>query len=469
MKKISYSVLSSILLFFTPFIAIAAGEVQLTGEGWKAGVSRAVITPREAVWMAGYASRTQPSAGTLTDLWAKVLALEDSKGKKVILVTTDLLGFPFKMSNRIRNRISSSYGLTRSQIVLSSSHTHGGPVLQDALTDIYPLKEEHKEVIKRYSADLENTISVLVGDAIHSMEPARLYARNGVTRFQVNRRNNQENKVYLQEDLNGPNDYAVPVIKVETTSGLLKAIVFGYACHATTLSNDMFSGDYPGFAQLEIEKWYPGVNAMFFQGAGADQNPIPRRTIPLAEQYGRELAAAVDRVIKEEMTKLDPVLQTAYSEVKLEFEKIPDKEELILQKERLSGYQKQWAETQLHTLKKNGSLMNSYPYPLQIWKLGSQPIMVLGGEVVVEYAIELKKMFGPDIFVMGYANDDMAYIPTETILREGGYEGATSHMVYGLPSPWKTGIQKKILEELGKLALKTGIQIEIEQPLRHPQ
>jgi len=63
------------------------------------------------------------------------------------------------------------------------------------------------------------------------------------------------------------------------------AVAFGYACHATVLSIYQFSGDYPGFAQIEIEKSYPGVTALFFQGAGADQNPLPRRTIPLARQY----------------------------------------------------------------------------------------------------------------------------------------------------------------------------------------
>lgn len=63
--------------------------------------------------------------------------------------------------------------------------------------------------------------------------------------------------------------------------------------------------------------------------------------------------------------------------------------------------------------------------------------MGLGGEVVIEYSIVLKQIFGQDIFVLGYSNDVMAYIPSATILGEGGYEGATSQMVYGLPGTWK--------------------------------
>ena len=84
--------------------------------------------------------------------------------------------------------------------------------------------------------------------------------------------------------------------------------------------------------------------------------------------------------------------------------------------------------------------------------------MALGGELVVEYSIGLKKLFGPDIFVLGYVNDDMAYIPSETILKEGGYEGESSQMVYGMPAKWAPGIEVMIFEEIKKLAMKTGVK-----------
>ena len=77
--------------------------------------------------------------------------------------------------------------------------------------------------------------------------------------------------------------------------------------------------------------------------------------------------------------------------------------------------------------------------------------MSLGGEVVVEYAIGLKKMFGRDIFVMGYCNDVMGYIPSVTILNEGGYEGDSSQRVYGLPSKWSPEIESLIYGEIVKI------------------
>lgn len=458
MKKSALFTIFSSLLIFLFFSVTAASDQQTAKKGWKAGVARGVITPSEPIWMAGYGSRDHPSEGTLVDLWAKVLVIEDAKGKKVILVTTDILGFPKKMSDRIRDQLAVKFGLTRSQIILSSSHTHSGPVLMDALSDIYPLNEQQKEVIKKYSANLEKQIITLAGDAIRSMVPAQIFSQNGVTRFQVNRRNNVEATLSKQTDLNGPNDYAVPVIKVTDASGKIIAVTFGYACHATVLGLYQFSGDYPGFAQIEVEKLHPGVTAMFFQGAGADQNPIPRRTVPLAQQYGRELAAAVDRVLNEEMKKLEPSISTAYAEVNLTFAPPPTKTELLKMEKETKGSEQRWATHQLEILKNNGSLMTSYPYPVQIWKLGEQSIMTLGGELVIQYAIDLKKLFGPDIFVMGYANDEMAYIPSETILKEGGYEGETSQKVYGMPGKWNSDIQVKILKEFEKLAVKAGVQ-----------
>jgi hypothetical protein len=456
-KSVLFSVFSSFLIILL-FNANSALGQQDVSKGWRAGVARAIITPEEPMWMAGYASRDHVSEGTLVDLWAKVLAIEDTKRGKVVLVTTDLLGIPAKMSDRIRNQIAIRYGLTRSQIILSSSHTHTGPVLMDALFDIYPLDEKQTEAIRNYSNNLEKKIVGLTGDAIRSMVPAQLSSQNGVTRFQVNRRNNSETTLSNQTSLIGPNDYSVPVLKVTDASGNLLAVVFGYACHATVLSFYQFSGDYPGFAQIELEKMHPGITAMFFQGAGADQNPLPRRTVPLAQQYGRELAASVDRILNEETKILEPFISTAYSEVNLTFTTQPTIEELTKMEKEKEGYQKKWAASQLETLRKNGSLITSYPYPVEIWKLGDQPFMIMGGEPVVQYAIELKKLFGPEIFVIGYANDEMAYIPSDTILKEGGYEGELSQMVYGMPGKWDSDIQVKILKEFEKLAVKTGVK-----------
>jgi hypothetical protein len=449
------ALVSFLAFFFTG--ALPSLSQENFSPGWKAGIARVVITPEEPMWMAGYGGRDRPAEGTIHDLWAKALVMQDQKGKKVLLLTTDLESFPKYASDRIRNRIGAVYGLTRAQIILNSSHTHSGPVIH-GMYNIYTEDPSELEKIRKYSAQLEDKLIALVGEAIKSLRPALLYARNGVTRFQVNRRNNNEAAISSQNDLNGPNDYAVPVLKVADEKGNLMAVAFGYACHNTTLGGYEWCGDYAGFAQIELEKLNPGVTAMFFQGAGADQNPLPRRTVALARQYGRTLASAVDRVLNEEMQQLSPVVNTVYSEINLELEDPMSKEDLVKMAGKSKGYQKRWAEDLIRNMEKGEPIMSTYPYPVQIWKLGELPVISMGGELVVEYAIEFKKRFGQDIFVIGYSNDVMAYIPSSGILKEGGYEGFSSQIAFGLPAAWKDNIEGVIINEVERLALKAGLR-----------
>lgn len=456
MKYLQLLTIISSFLVFT-FCNTSVDAQTESYKGWKAGVSRVIITPDEPLWMAGYANRDHPSEGKIVDLWAKALALQDSVGKQVVLVTADLVGIPKTLSDHIRDQLKRKFNLSRSQIAINTSHTHTGPVLTNALVDIYPVDSGQQQKIDEYTNKLGEKIVALVDKALHTMQPVKLYANNGVTRFEVNRRNNVESTLSSQSQLNGPNDYAVPVIKVESMKGELIAVAFGYACHNTVLAGYKWSGDYAGFAQLDLEKSHPGATALFLQGSGGDQNPLPRRTIQLAQQYGQDLAAAVDRVLGEDMKQLSPHLTTAYSEVELPLNTPPTKKELLKKEAESSGYEKRWATHLLNKINKGESLRTSYPYPVEAWKLGDQTVIILGGEVVVEYAIELKRIFGQNIFVLGYSNDVMSYIPTAKILQEGGYEGATSQMVYGLPNTWKSNIEAIILQQVLKVAKEAGI------------
>ena len=434
---------------------------------WQAGVARVDITPRDSLWMAGYGARDHPGEGTLHPLWAKALVLQDAEEHRGVIVTTDLLGFPGEMSDRIRVRVEKRHHLARAQIILNSSHTHSGPVLRSALYDIYPLDTTQIRKIEAYSSHLEDQVVALVDSAFSHLQPAVLSAGNGTVRFQVNRRNNESGTLPASTELNGPNDYAVPVLKVVKPGGGLLAVLFGYACHATVLNGYEWSGDYPGFAQIALERDHPGVTALFFQGCGADQNPLPRRTVALAQQYGRELAAAVDRVLAELTeagTPLTADLTTAYREIPLAFTSPPSDERLQAYAERTTGYQHRWAERVLRERGQGREAPVSYPYPVQVWRIGGQPLVALGGEVVVDYAVELKRILGQEIFVMGYSNDVMSYIPSVRVLREGGYEGAESQIVYGLQSTWSADIQNRIISTVLRLADEAGVTLP-ESPL----
>lgn len=157
------------------------------------------------------------------------------------------------------------------------------------------------------------------------------------------------------------------------------------------------------------------------------------------------------------MRGLPARLTTAYSEVNLALAKPPTEAELTTMTKTELAYQKRWADRMLAKLRRGEPFRTSYPYPVQVWQLGDLPLISLGGEVVVDYAIKLKQIFGPETIVVGYANDVMTYIPSTTILREGGYEGDLAHIVYGLPSVWDASIETTILSEVLKLARQAGV------------
>ena len=444
-------------LLYVALIMLFTGFSQAQEEMiWKAGTARIDITPTESMWMGGYASRNHTSEGVLQRLWIKALALEDVTGKRGVMVSMDLINIPKALSDRIKNRIKEKYDLYQDQVLLNVSHTHTGPEIRPVAWDLPP---KEKEKIESFSKILEDNVITLVGNAIESMIPARLYTGNGTTRFQVNRRNNTEKELKSYTQLNGPNDYAVPVIKIVDEKEVIQAILFGYACHPTVMSDYLFSGDYPGFAQTTLEQYYPEATALFFQGAGGDLNPLPRRQAGLAEQYGRTLAAAVDKVLKGKMKPISSSLMMSYSEILLPMKDAPPQEhqlsEIADENSEHPAYLRHRASVLLEKLERGEPLPPDYPYPIQVWSIGDQPVFALGGELLVGYAIELKRIFGDDIFVFGYSNDVMGYIPTVTVLREGGYEGNRSPY---FTNPWEGNIEYLILRECERLASKVGIR-----------
>jgi hypothetical protein len=408
---------------------------------WKAGAAKVKITPEKLMWMSGYGARTAPADGTLIDLWAKALVLEDPEGKRVVVVTMDLVGIPRDLSQAVCADLKKQYGLPRESVMLSVSHTHTGPVVGDNLRSMYDLDEEQQKRVEEYAQALHKNLVAVVGKALDDLAPARLAWGGGHVTFAVNRRNNKEPDVpKLRElgQLNGPVDHDVPVLSVRDPESNLRAIAFGYACHATVLNSMQWSGDYPGFAQIELEKAHPGAVAVFWAGCGGDQNPLPRRSIALAEGYGKTLADGVQAVLDEPMTPISGQLRSAYAEIDLPFADLPSRDQLVKDSTDPKYSVAARAKRLLEHLDKKGSLAGTYPYPVQVWRLGPGLTWVaLGGEVVVDYSLRVKKELGRDgVWVAGYTNDVMAYIPSLRVLKEGGYEGGGAMVYYGLPAVW---------------------------------
>jgi hypothetical protein len=286
---------------------------------WQAGVARADITPTEPIWLAGYGDRTHPSEGVRQYIFAKALALEDDQGNRSVWVSSDLLGFPREVAGPIAARVEKQFGLPRERLLLNSSHTHSAPIIGHMLLPAYPFGNAELTVIQRYTDWLEAQVVETVGRSLRDLKPADLSFEQGLAGVAVNRRR------VGHRDYLGPVDQDVPVLAVRGADGSLRTVVFGYACHNTVLNDYQVSGDWAGYAQAALEKAHPAVMAMFIQGCGADANPLPRRSVGLAESYGETIAAATEDVLKGKMRRVDGPLRAAFALVDVQFQVPPSR------------------------------------------------------------------------------------------------------------------------------------------------
>jgi neutral ceramidase len=299
--------------------------------------------------------------------------------------------------------------------------------------------------------------SYLVGNAFSNLEPAKLAQGEGRCTFAVNRRNNKEVEVPALlaqgKPLAGPVDHSVPVLTVTKPTGELAAILFGYACHPTTLNFLQWCGDYPGFAQIELERNHPGAMALFVNTCGGDQNPLPRRSLELCRKYGHELAVGVEEALKQPLRPVSGGLRTAFALIELPYLKTVSRDDLHPLLQDTDAVRARWAARMLQKLDAGESFPGSYPYPLHAWRLGNEMLVIgQGAETVVDYALRFKKEFGPGTWVCGYTDNMIAYIPSRRVWEEGGYEGGSNLFEYGRPAfRWAGDIEEQIATAVHRL------------------
>ncbi|MCX7422953.1 MAG: neutral/alkaline non-lysosomal ceramidase N-terminal domain-containing protein [Planctomycetia bacterium] len=421
---------------------------------WKAGVATVVITPSQPMWMAGYASRTKPSDGVLTELHAKALAIEDNAGTRAVIVTTDLISIPRVLREQVVAAVEKQFKLSGNGLLLNCSHTHCSPVVKDdlELSVMYRLESEQRTRIETYFVELRDKLIGAIGAAIDDLQPVKLSYSHARCGFAMNRRLPTKDGFQNSPYPDGPVDQDVPVLRVETSDGKLKAIAFGYACHNTTTAVQQFNADYAGYAQTEIEKAHPGTTALFVMGCGGDQNPYPRGQIEWAQTHGKSLATAVEAALLPQAKTIRGPLKVSFKEIDLPFEPVT-KDELLSRRESKDVYERRRVEALLADVAKTGKVRSSYPYPVQVLQFGNDLTLVtMGGEVVIDYSLRLKKELGNGpVWVAGYSNDVMAYIPSERVLIEGGYEGIGAMRYTSLPSAWQSGVEERIVTAIREM------------------
>jgi len=367
-------------------------------EPLRVGMARVEITPQEPAYMAGFAGRKERSTGAYKDITASCLVF-DNGVMRLGLMAVDVLFIdryyktdlgPVQLT-AIR-KAAEAVGIAPERMMINASHTHCGPKFED--------NGDYPEVF------IEKVCGLLEA-AVADLQPARLDYTVGTCSMAINRRRtNEEGKCTgMRPTPLKPIDMEVPVMRVVSPEDQARAIIFGYACHPSTMGGLEIGPDYPGFARDWVEAAYgEGCMATFLQGCGGDIKPrnvsgtSRFRSGPLetVEELGHELGRAV---VTATCVPPEPVAAAANGSVLLA------------------------ATSQIVPLPSKKDPSQPYPIEMQVLRIGDVYIVGMNGEICVEIGLHIKReLAGLKLFVIGYCNQRVSYIPAASSYPEGGYE-----------------------------------------------
>ncbi len=418
------------------------------------GIGVRDVTPEVPIRLAGYAGRKRPADKVDSPLLAQALAWRNLSGERFVFVTVDNCEVSHAFMAPVVQQITEKYRLKPGAVAVISSHTHSAPVLADTLAGMPEPPSADRQRIESYSRILQSKLVEVVGAALSDLKPALLEYGLGRATFAMNRRVYQGDKVVFGDNPDGPVDWDVPVLRIKEADNAVRAILFGYACHGTSVrtGDDWYivSGEYMAYARQQLEAVHPGVVALYLTGMGADSDPAPRGPLLEAKRHGLELAGAVMGVLGRPMHPVRGPMKVAYEEVELPLVDPPSREQLAKDAQSQDAAVKQRAEVYLKLLKDGQPLPRSLKLPVGAMRVGQDLTFVLmGGEVVADYSRRLKRLLAEDHpWMIGYAYEVPCYIPSFRIIREGGYESEFSLTYYGLYGPFRTEIEDLLLKHI---------------------
>ncbi|MBN2315889.1 MAG: neutral/alkaline non-lysosomal ceramidase N-terminal domain-containing protein [Sedimentisphaerales bacterium] len=391
--------------------AVSPSHAADRGDTLRAGIAKIDITPDKPVKMAGYGARTALSDGVHDPLSSRVVAFEND-GQRLVLVSSDILGYYGGTAEQFRKVILNEFGLQPSELLLSAIHNHAGPTLTLDEENVHPNNFE-------YTKDLQNKLVKVIHEAIDNMEPVQIGTGVGYSPVGMNRRQlvfdrTGNSSIRLGRNPYGPTDKEVLVMKLAKPDGTTYAALFDYATHATCLGgrNLTISGDVIGLAEQFVEKILgEEVIAGAFAGASGNIDPWYRVLptintepgwIPEPVLLGTLLGEEVIHVFRD----IDEL--SGGGEIRSAFVTL-----------ELPG-------------KPRGSLEIKKDHPttslaISAARVGDIAFVGLGGEVLTEIGMSIKAASPYEhTFVITHCNGAAGYIGPEHLYIEGGYEITSS-------------------------------------------
>ncbi|MBE7500470.1 MAG: hypothetical protein HS113_09235 [Verrucomicrobiales bacterium] len=432
-----------------PLVA-AAAEFQV-------GFATADITPPAGWRRAGGFSEFIIEAGG-DPLLTKAMAL--TQGETVVaLVGNDLCSVPRELTDRARKRASEQTGIPFANIVITATHTHGGPEYYGPLRDFLHARAKqenggrdphepldyHALLVERWAGVITQafaarqpaTLAVVVPQAQGLAFNRRFLMRDGSTGWNPGKLNTN-----IFRPL-GPTDPDLPFVLVrDAASGRPLGSLTVFAMHTAIYGDAPFGACYPGHLQTHLRRLLdaPDFVSIFGEGCAGDVNhidvsspdPQDRRSYPavvggkLAETLQEALPLA--RPIRNDHLALrsttihspvTPLSEAEYVAAKKIMETLDQNGAPFL------TVVDAWRKMFRHEYwQKHGGRL---PQEIQAIRLDRDTaIVTLPHEVFVELGLAIKSAspFRTTI-VISLANDLDFYIPTRRAFEEGNYEPNT--------------------------------------------
>lgn len=386
------------------------------------------ITPAVGFPMAGYGVDTPRLAtGTNRPLWARCTIIYDGVTPHVV-VTVDILGFRRDTHQQIRAAVT-SLGVPTEDFVLTATHTHNGPVLQEGLDPFIAYDLENLTSVDTYTSWLVASIVTLVAQTkAMPSTPCTLDYVVLDEDFSFNR----EGLANVERD--------VPCLVARGADGTPRAVLFGFGTHPVAADGQtVFDPDFPGPAIEIVEAAWPGCFAQFLTGPAGDQNPTSTGSFEIVDTFGGDLGRTVVNAIGTPGRPLTGPITSGYGEVALPLDvSVTEANVAAVRAEyatrstnaAMAGFEQRHAQSMIQLIDTTplGDLEVSVPLPVQHWTIGGAQRLVLlfcGGEVVSGYAVDIRQQFGGSegVWFLAYSNEVPAYVPSDELLAHASYAG----------------------------------------------
>ncbi|UVI31929.1 neutral/alkaline non-lysosomal ceramidase N-terminal domain-containing protein [Paenibacillus spongiae] len=414
------------------------------------GTGKADITPPYPVPLAGFSERRDVYEGVARPLYVRVWLFEQDSDaaverRQALIIQADLIWWGTGHVEAIKRSIQAKWGISPEHVFFHASHTHGGP---QTTSEFNPLVGV---MAPAYLNDLERAVEQAIADAHLNVEAVTMEKGSVICEgIGISRRRIVNGAAQFAPNPDGLNDNEVTVIRCLTEDGRMKGLLFHFTCHPTITNANWVTSEYCGAAmELLDREWGDGVSC-FLQGCCGDIRPSLHKEGSFYRgdegdiaNSGAQLSAAVNRILTQPMTRLEPArIEGWITQVELPFRPLPFAEYGMEESEVAEAW-KAMQQTGSSSQKDSSVLC------MQLLKLADGLALIgMNGEMVVEYGVWIKREADGRILPLGYSNGMIGYVPTAAQIEEGGYESVTSGYVFGYPAPFASDVESRIKEAL---------------------